>query len=89
MDKFKFADVWDQISAARDQLFPSTAKKTMADTLRKFLKKKLGQGPGKEAAKSACEPARRALGVSLRFFGIGLGSSTPHYSDLTVRLIWL
>jgi hypothetical protein len=50
MDKFKFADVWDQIAAGRDQIFPSTAKKTMADTIRKFLKKRLGQSPGKEAA---------------------------------------
>ncbi|MBX9827144.1 MAG: ParB/RepB/Spo0J family partition protein [Xanthobacteraceae bacterium] len=50
MDKFKFADAWDQISAGRDQIFPSTAKKTMADTIRKFLKKKLGQSSGKEAA---------------------------------------
>jgi ParB-like nuclease domain len=50
MDKFKFGDVWDQIAAGRDQIFPSTAKKTMADTVRKFLKKRLGQSPGKEAA---------------------------------------
>ncbi len=49
MEKFSFPDVWDQISAGRDQIFPSTAKKTMADSLRKFLRKKLGQTPGKEA----------------------------------------
>jgi hypothetical protein len=49
MDKFKFADVWDQIAAGRDQIFPSTAKKTMADNLRKFLKRKLGQN-SREAA---------------------------------------
>ena len=30
MDKFKFGDVWDQIAAGRDQIFPSTAKKTLA-----------------------------------------------------------
>jgi Family of unknown function (DUF6551) len=50
MDKFKFADAWDQISLGRDQIFPSTAKKTMADALRKFLKRKLGPGSEKEAA---------------------------------------
>ena len=50
MDKFKFADAWDQISLGRDQIFPSTAKKTMADALRKFLKRKLGPGAEKEAA---------------------------------------
>ena len=50
MDKFKFGDVWGQIAAGRDQIFPSTAKKTMADTIRKFLKKRLGQSPGKDAA---------------------------------------
>jgi len=50
MDKFKFADVWDQIAAGRDQIFPATAKKVMADSVRKFLKKRLGQGANKEAA---------------------------------------
>lgn len=50
MDKFKFADVWDQIAAGRDKIFPSTAKKTMVDTLSKFLKRKLGSSSGKEAA---------------------------------------
>ena len=50
MDKFKFADAWDQISAGRDQIFPSTAKKSMADVLLKFLKRKLGPGSEKEVA---------------------------------------
>jgi hypothetical protein len=31
MDKFKFADTWDQIAADRDRMFPSTASKMMAD----------------------------------------------------------
>jgi hypothetical protein len=50
MDKFKFAEAWDEITAGRDQIFPSTAKKTMVDNIRKFLKRKLGQNSGKEAA---------------------------------------
>jgi hypothetical protein len=50
MDKFKFAEAWDQITAGRDQIFPSTAKKTMVDNIRKFLKRRLGQNSGKEAA---------------------------------------
>jgi hypothetical protein len=50
MEKFSFPDVWEQIAAGRDQIFPSTAKKTMADALRKFFKRKLGPGSGKEAA---------------------------------------
>lgn len=63
MDKFKFADVWDQIAAGRDQIFPSTAKRTMADFLRKFLKRKLGQGSGSEAASLLTQ--RRTLNASL------------------------
>jgi hypothetical protein len=51
MDKFRFADAWDQIVAGRDQIFPSTARKSMADIVRKFLKRKLGQ-------KEAAEPVR-------------------------------
>lgn len=27
MDKFEFADTWDQIAAGRDKIFPSTASK--------------------------------------------------------------
>jgi hypothetical protein len=50
MDKFKFGDVWDQIMAGRDQIFPSTARQTMAEHVRKFLKRKLGPGSKKEAA---------------------------------------
>ncbi|ACK51706.1 ParB domain protein nuclease [Methylocella silvestris BL2] len=50
MEKFSFPDVWEQISAGRDQIFPSTAKKTMADALRKFLRRRLGPSLGKEAA---------------------------------------
>ena len=50
MDKFRFADAWDQIAAGRDKMFPSTSKKAMADSIRKFLKRKLGQGSPKEAA---------------------------------------
>jgi hypothetical protein len=50
MDKFKFPDAWDQISAGRDQIFPSTAKKEMADALRKFLKKKFAQPIGRQVA---------------------------------------
>jgi len=55
MDKFKFADTWDQIAAGqiaagRDKIFPSTAGKMMADRLRKFLSRRLGPGVLKEAA---------------------------------------
>jgi hypothetical protein len=50
MDKFKFADTWDQIAAGRDKIFPSTASKMMADRIRKFLSRRLGPGVLKEAA---------------------------------------
>jgi hypothetical protein len=50
MDKFKFADAWDQIAAGRDKIFPSTASKMMADRIRKFLSRRLGPGVLKEAA---------------------------------------
>jgi hypothetical protein len=50
MDKFKFADTWDQIAAGRDKIFPSTASKMMADRIRKFLSRRLGPGTIKEAA---------------------------------------
>jgi hypothetical protein len=36
MDKFKFADTWDQIAAGRDKIFSSTASKMMGDRIRKF-----------------------------------------------------
>lgn len=49
MDKFKFGDVWDEIMAGRDQIFPSTGRQAMAEHIRKFLKRKLGP-PKKEAA---------------------------------------
>jgi hypothetical protein len=50
MDKFKFADAWDQIAAGRDKIFPSTASKMMAEKIRRFLSRKLGPASGKEAA---------------------------------------
>jgi hypothetical protein len=50
MDKFKFADAWDQIAAGRDKIFPSTAGKMMAEKIRKFLSRKLGPTSVKEAA---------------------------------------
>jgi hypothetical protein len=50
MDKFKFADAWDQIAAGRDKIFPSTASKMMADRIRKLLSRGLGPGALKEAA---------------------------------------
>ena len=50
MDKFKFADRWDQIAEGRDKIFPSTASKMMADRIRKFLSRRLGPGTLKEAA---------------------------------------
>lgn len=50
MEKFSFPDIWEQVSAGGDQIFPSTAKKMVADSLRKFLKKKLSQPVGKIAA---------------------------------------
>lgn len=49
MDKFSFADAWEQMAAGRDKIFPSTAKKTVADSIRKFLRRRLG-APRKEAA---------------------------------------
>jgi hypothetical protein len=50
MDKFKFADAWDQIAAGRDKIFPSIASKMMADRVRKFLSRRLGPGVLREAA---------------------------------------
>jgi hypothetical protein len=50
MDKFKFADVWDQIAAGRDQIFPNTARKVMVDRVRKFLTRRLGPHTGQKAA---------------------------------------
>lgn len=45
MDEFRFAEAWDEIVAGRDQIFPSTAKKTMVSILEKFLTQKLGHNP--------------------------------------------
>jgi hypothetical protein len=50
MDKFKFADTWDQIAAGRDKIFPATASKMMAERIHKFLSRKLGPASLKEAA---------------------------------------
>jgi hypothetical protein len=41
MDKLKFADAWDQITAGRDQIFPLTARKMMVDRIEKFLSLRL------------------------------------------------
>lgn len=43
MDKFRFHDAWEQIVAGRDKMFPSTACKMMADKIRRFLTRRLGQ----------------------------------------------
>jgi hypothetical protein len=50
MDKFRFADAWDQVAAGRDKIFPSTANRMMAEKVRKFLSRKLGAGLVKDAA---------------------------------------
>jgi hypothetical protein len=50
MDKFRFADVWSEIAAGRDQIFPATAKKMMADKIKKFLARRLGPSLAKNAA---------------------------------------
>ncbi len=50
MDKFKFADVWDQIAAGRDKIFPNTARKLMADRIRKFLTRRLPPEASRQAA---------------------------------------
>jgi hypothetical protein len=50
MDKFKFADAWDQVAAGRDKIFPSTASKMMAEKIRRFLSRRLGAGFVKDAA---------------------------------------
>jgi hypothetical protein len=50
MDKFKFADAWDQIAAGRDQIFPSTARKMMVERIRKFLSRRLRPIALKDAA---------------------------------------
>jgi hypothetical protein len=50
MDKFKFADAWDQVAAGRDKIFPSTASRMMAEKIRKFLSRRLGPEPAKVAA---------------------------------------
>ncbi|MEH2509437.1 hypothetical protein V1291_000791 [Nitrobacteraceae bacterium AZCC 1564] len=49
MDKFKFADAWDQIAAGRDKIFPATAAKMMVDKLRKFLTRRMPVVGGKAA----------------------------------------
>ncbi|WP_034467956.1 ParB/Srx family N-terminal domain-containing protein [Afipia sp. P52-10] len=41
MDKFKFADAWDQIAAGRDKIFPATAGKLMVEKIRKFLTRRM------------------------------------------------
>lgn len=41
MDKFRFADVWDQIAAGRDKMFPHTSRQMLADKIKKFLTRKL------------------------------------------------
>jgi hypothetical protein len=50
MDKFSFPDVWTQIAAGRDKMFPSTTCKMLADKIRKFLSRKLPVGDAKAAA---------------------------------------
>jgi hypothetical protein len=50
MDKFKFAEAWDQIAAGRDQIFPLTARKMMVERIRKFLNRRLGPSALKDAA---------------------------------------
>jgi ParB-like nuclease domain len=50
MDKFRFADTWGEIAAGRDQIFPATAKKMMADKVRKFLSRRLGSVPTTKVA---------------------------------------
>jgi hypothetical protein len=50
MDKFRFPDAWDQIAAGRDKMFPSTARKMLADKVRKFLTRKLAIASAKSAA---------------------------------------
>jgi hypothetical protein len=50
MDKFRFADIWDQIAAGRDKIFPATASKMMAERIRRFLSRKLGPSSLKDAA---------------------------------------
>lgn len=50
MDKFRFPDAWDQVAAGRDKMFPSTARKMLADKIRKFLARKFAAAPAKSAA---------------------------------------
>jgi hypothetical protein len=50
MDKFSFPDAWGQIAAGRDQMFPSTTCKMLADKVRKFLSRKLPGVAAKAAA---------------------------------------
>lgn len=50
MDKFRFADVWGEITDGRDKIFPGTANKVMADKIRKFLSRKLGAPNSRAAA---------------------------------------
>jgi hypothetical protein len=44
MDKFRFPDVWDQIAAGRDKMFPNTARTMLVDRIKRFLARKLGPG---------------------------------------------
>lgn len=50
MDKFKFADAWDQVAAGRDKMFPSTARKMLAEKIRKIIARRLAVTSAKSAA---------------------------------------
>ena len=50
MDKFRFPDAWDQVAAGRDKMFPSTARRMLADKIRKFLVRRLVVAPVRPAA---------------------------------------
>ena len=50
MDKFRFPDAWDQVVAGRDNIFPSTTCKALADKIRKFLSRRLPAAAAKAAA---------------------------------------
>lgn len=50
MDDFSFVDVWSEVSDGRDQIFPATVRKLIADKVRQHLQVRLPQGKPRRAA---------------------------------------
>lgn len=53
MDDFSFPDMWERVSCGRDQIFPATVRKLVAEEVEKHLKRKLGPAICKRAAEQS------------------------------------